>query len=260
MRRFFSAVALAATAALLWQSVTPVQACSCIAPTGDRVPFYSSNAKIVLVGTVNEIVETEERGIRDFDLRVTVETYLKGSGPSEIVADDPIGQGDCGMFDPSYLGKRYVLFSGTIKKVPYGALLSSRRPPRLFNRSQPRLELRRRSQFRVLTWVMVLSETLPSPSLRSPYRWCSCWRRRSCFRRRGRGRRTEGPGFEVWQAPGHSNLRGPTSAFASDRRSPVCIWPGCCAPTVPSLPGTGLGLRHACRSPARIPGFRICRR
>ena len=110
MKRISLPLALAATAALLWQSVTPAQACWCIRPTGDPAAFYSSNAKIVLVGTVNEIVETEERGTRDFDVRVTVETYLKGSGPSEIVADDPIGAGDCGMFDPSYLGKRYVLF------------------------------------------------------------------------------------------------------------------------------------------------------
>jgi len=110
MKRLFSALALAATAALIWQSVTPAQACSCIAPTSDRATFYTSNARIVLVGTVNEIVETEQRGLPDFDLRVAVETYLKGSGPTEIIADDPIGGGDCGMFDASYVGKRYVFF------------------------------------------------------------------------------------------------------------------------------------------------------
>jgi hypothetical protein len=46
----------------------------------------------------------------DKDAAVSVERYLKGSGPQEIVVDDPVGDADCGFFGEASVGQRYVLF------------------------------------------------------------------------------------------------------------------------------------------------------
>lgn len=110
MNRFFAPLAIATMAGLLFSSITPAHACSCaVQPVPERVAFYSH----VVVGTVTGLTDDGELSYPDKDALVSVERYLKGSGAGEIVADDPVGDADCGFFSEASVGQRYVLFLGT---------------------------------------------------------------------------------------------------------------------------------------------------
>ena len=122
MKRFLLPLAAIAIAGLLLPaSVRPAYACSCAALTPEE---HVDNANIVVIGTVIRLIDSTEQfpaapeksegtGIAstpDVDAVVTVERYLKGSGPAEIVADDPPSGGLCGFLDQASLGQRYLLF------------------------------------------------------------------------------------------------------------------------------------------------------
>jgi len=114
MNRFFAPLAIAAMAGLLFSSITPAHACSCaVQPVAERLAFYNH----AVVGTVLRLVDDPSEGYAegypDKDAVVSVERYLKGSGPAEIVADDPVGDADCGFFSEGSVGQRYVLFLGS---------------------------------------------------------------------------------------------------------------------------------------------------
>lgn len=85
-------------------------ACSCGPVSAER---YVDRADTIVVGRVKEVVvrrlgRSLSRG--DPDPIVTVERYLKGTGPFEILVDDPIGGGDCGYFSEDSVGKDYLIF------------------------------------------------------------------------------------------------------------------------------------------------------
>jgi hypothetical protein len=111
MKRLLLPLTIIATAGILWGHVAPAHACSCaVQPVAERVAFYSH----VVVGTVIGLTDdANEHSSPDKDALVSVERYLKGSGADEIVADDPVGGGDCGFFGEASVGRRYVLFLGT---------------------------------------------------------------------------------------------------------------------------------------------------
>ena len=107
MKRLPLSLTIAAVAGLLWVNVTPSYACSCaIRPVAESVGFYDA----VVIGTVLRLTDDPDASFPDKDAVVSVERYLKGSGPQEIVADDPVGDADCGFFGEASVGERYVLF------------------------------------------------------------------------------------------------------------------------------------------------------
>lgn len=111
MKRLLIPITIVALIGLIWGRVAPAHACSCaVQPVPERVAFYSH----AVVGTVLRLVDDPSEGYAegypDKDAVVSVERYLKGSGPTEIVADDPVGDADCGFFGEASVGQRYVLF------------------------------------------------------------------------------------------------------------------------------------------------------
>ena len=105
-------MALAVTAALLWHSATPAQACSCVTRTTEE---SVAGADTIVVGTVGDYRNLGEEHLEDdprlvvsrIGVTVGVQTYLKGSGPERIVVEE---LHDCdGFLDPSSVGGEYVL-------------------------------------------------------------------------------------------------------------------------------------------------------
>ncbi|MCH8815968.1 MAG: hypothetical protein IH957_12925 [Chloroflexi bacterium] len=85
----------------LFSSVAPATACICL-PTATTTEERIASSKLVVVGDV--VSRTDSGAI------VSVELYLKGSGPTYIEVHDPPG-GECGVF--RQLGDRFVLFLNT---------------------------------------------------------------------------------------------------------------------------------------------------
>ena len=85
-------------------------ACSCVETTvGDRVHA----ADVVAIGTLVSLYEDETidgLGIVDTDGVFAIDTYYKGSGPSEIAVDDPPDGGTCGFVSGDSIGQEAVLF------------------------------------------------------------------------------------------------------------------------------------------------------
>jgi hypothetical protein len=111
MKRLFPVLVLVAIAAtLLPATAPPAYACTCAPDTSPQDHIAAAN--IIVIGTVVGLVDGSESSgpIADHDALVSVERYLKGSGPASIVADDPPHGGLCGYFDDASIGKRHVLF------------------------------------------------------------------------------------------------------------------------------------------------------
>lgn len=99
MKRALLPLALAATAALLWQSATPARACSCVySNTAEFVDF----ADRIVIGRLH--LSDQVSGA----VLVSVETYLKGSGSAEVAVGD-LGPGDCSYRFGLVDGSRHVL-------------------------------------------------------------------------------------------------------------------------------------------------------
>ena len=122
MKRFLLPLAAIAVAGLLLPAgARPAYACSCAVQS---VEDYVANADVIVIGTVVQVVDATDQfratpeksegtgiaSVADIDAVVSVERYLKGAGPAEIVADDPPSGGSCGFLDESSLGQRYLLF------------------------------------------------------------------------------------------------------------------------------------------------------
>lgn len=99
MNRLFSALALAATAALLWPSATPARACSCVYSS---TPEFVDFADLIVIGRLY-VPETTSA-----PTRLSIETYLKGSGPAETSLGD-FGPGDCRYGFDFADGSRHLL-------------------------------------------------------------------------------------------------------------------------------------------------------
>lgn len=101
--------AVAITAVLLARSAAPVaHACTCVQTT---VEERVAQSEVIAIGTIlASVLDDDPSGNLDWDARVAVERYLAGSGPTEVVADDPPDGGSCGVFDASHVGQRYVIF------------------------------------------------------------------------------------------------------------------------------------------------------
>lgn len=119
MKRLLLPLATVAIAGLLLPTgVRPAHACTC---TGYSPEEKVANADVIAIGTVSRIFDNPytmpdpkttsgEVTIDDVDAVVSVERYLKGTGPAEIVADDPQSGGGCGIFEELSAGSRYLLF------------------------------------------------------------------------------------------------------------------------------------------------------
>ncbi len=88
-------------------------ACSCIETTlEERV----QSADVVAIGTVVSLYEDETIDglgggmLVDTDGVFAIDTYYKGSGPSEIAVDDPPDGGTCGFVSGDSIGQEAVLF------------------------------------------------------------------------------------------------------------------------------------------------------
>ena len=110
MKRLLLPLAAIAIAGLLFTGTRPAYGCSCLpSSTQQKV----ENTDVIVIGTVVRLVEDPDEGVRtDFEVDgiVSVERYLKGSGPSEIEVDDPPSGGLCGFLDQTSTGKRYLFF------------------------------------------------------------------------------------------------------------------------------------------------------
>lgn len=114
MKRLLVPLTIVALIGLMWGRVAPAYACSCaVQPVAERLAFYNHAVVGTVVRLVDDPSEGYAEGYPDKDAVVSVERYLKGSGPAEIVADDPVGDADCGFFSEASVGQRYVLFLGT---------------------------------------------------------------------------------------------------------------------------------------------------
>ncbi len=85
-------------------------ACSCAPQT---VEEQVAAADIVAVGTLVSLYEDETidgMGLVDMDGVVSVSTYYKGSGPSEIAVDDPAHGGVCGIIGEDSVGRDAVMY------------------------------------------------------------------------------------------------------------------------------------------------------
>lgn len=101
MRYLVPPLAILATVAMLFGSVAPASACSCIPISEDTDPavYYLNNAVTVVYGTVDELVPAPGReSPRDVSAIVSVERYLKGQGPAVIEVHDPPDGAACGYF------------------------------------------------------------------------------------------------------------------------------------------------------------------
>ena len=110
MTRLLASLAtLVAVAATLSASVPSAHACSCVPFTTQG---YVDRADVIAIGTVIQLIDDEDTGggPNDLDARVSVSRYLKGTGPAEIVVDDPPSGGTCGFLDEGDLGDTYLLF------------------------------------------------------------------------------------------------------------------------------------------------------
>ncbi|HET8944044.1 MAG TPA: hypothetical protein VFO59_04620, partial [Dehalococcoidia bacterium] len=110
MKRLFSALALAAMAALLWQSATPARACSCAMGTAKE---WVSEADTIVLGRVDDarLAGTEQYAGAEFariQATLSVERYLKGSGADLIVVHELVTP--CSVLHPSADGWRHLLF------------------------------------------------------------------------------------------------------------------------------------------------------
>ena len=119
MKRFLLLLAaVAITGLLLPAGLRPAYACSCVGYSPEE---KVANADVIAIGTVSRIFDNPytipdpkrtngEVTLQDVDAVVSVERYLKGTGPAEIVADDPQSGGGCGIFEELSVGSRYLLF------------------------------------------------------------------------------------------------------------------------------------------------------
>ena len=110
MTRLLASLAtLVAVAAFLSASVPSAHACSCVPFTAQG---YVDGADVIAIGTVIQLIGDEDTGDgpNDLDARVSVTSYLKGTGPAEIVVDDPPSGASCGFLDEGDLGDTYLLF------------------------------------------------------------------------------------------------------------------------------------------------------
>ena len=92
------------------QASDTAYACSCAETT---VEERVQSADVVAIGTVLSLYEDETidgLGLVDIDAVVSVSTYYKGSGPSEIAVDDPADGGTCGIIGEGSVGREAVLF------------------------------------------------------------------------------------------------------------------------------------------------------
>ena len=98
MKRFLLPLAAVAIAGSLQPAgLRPAYACSCVGYSPEE---KVANADVIAIGTVSRIFDNPftipdpkrtngEVTLQDVDAVVSVERYLKGTGPAEIVADDP---------------------------------------------------------------------------------------------------------------------------------------------------------------------------
>jgi hypothetical protein len=108
-RAAFAAVALLAVVGLMARSAAPVAACTCIPyATAD----HAERAGVIVVGKITDVFNAEPGGNPDLDAQMSVERYLKGSGPERIQIDDGRGGGDCGFISEQDVGRRYLMFLG----------------------------------------------------------------------------------------------------------------------------------------------------
>jgi hypothetical protein len=122
MKRLLLPLAAVAIAGLLLPAgVRPAYACTCYPPSS--LEEHINKADVIAIGTVSRLFdnpltvpdpkqEGEVAMIADVDAVVEVERYLKGTGPPQIVVDDPPSGGTCGFLDQESLGLRYLLFLG----------------------------------------------------------------------------------------------------------------------------------------------------
>jgi len=110
MKRVLLPLAALAIAGLLFTNTRAAYGCSCVpSSTQQKV----ENTDVIVIGTVVRLVEDpDERVGTDLEVDgiVSVERYLKGSGPSEIEVDDPPSGGLCGFLDQASAGRRYLFF------------------------------------------------------------------------------------------------------------------------------------------------------
>jgi hypothetical protein len=116
MKLLLLPLALAATAALLWHSATPAQACSCNSPsTIDDAVARADAVVAAIIGHLSSEVREVKDGsttlvILDWSAFVTVDRYYKGGGGERIpVTSGPWGA-PCGFIDPALEGSRAMLF------------------------------------------------------------------------------------------------------------------------------------------------------
>lgn len=116
MRRLVPVVAVLSTIGMLASSVTPAHACYCaLSPERLAEPEalgpLVTEAGAIVIGTVAEVHPgnflPEMTG--DVDAVVSVERYLKGSGPERIEVDDPASDSDCGFISEASVDQRYLL-------------------------------------------------------------------------------------------------------------------------------------------------------
>ena len=114
MNHLLAPTAIIATVAMLFSSVAPAGACTCL-PTAapDATGRPGTNADVIVEGTIDQLFarssESDDPFV-DLSAVVSVERYIKGSGSTVIKVDDPIHSGLCAFFDQSMVGSRYTLF------------------------------------------------------------------------------------------------------------------------------------------------------
>ena len=112
VRALFGVASLMAVAGMLWGSVAPARACTCVpVGPGDPRQAYADKADAIVLATVLELIPATEpfpgyEG-RDFDALVAARRYEKGDGPSRMVVRDGAV---CGFFDEAYVGRTFRLY------------------------------------------------------------------------------------------------------------------------------------------------------
>ena len=103
-----------AVVASSWWVLTPrtAEACSCAAfDTQELVAM----AEFVVLGTVVQVDLADDQDLNvfpyEYNVKVAVNEYLKGSGPDQVVVQDFSLQGSaCSPFDPDPLDQEFLLF------------------------------------------------------------------------------------------------------------------------------------------------------
>lgn len=122
MTRLMAPFAVLVTVAMLFGSAAPTAACSCVPPPEgmSQQEFHVSRASIIVVGTIEDLIAFESSKVIDEKAVISVDRYLKGSGPDRIDIGHP-GDTSCAFFRASMKGSRYVIFASSVGGLSTGS-------------------------------------------------------------------------------------------------------------------------------------------